>query len=143
MNPGATTRPRASMVRAAVAPDVAASPTKTMRSPRMPTSAVRAGAPVPSTTDPPRMRTSTRCCAASVGAAPSRSGTRPAAPNHVAILRILISSSEPGTLAKKPNYNFEKSRREQDRKKKKEEKRQRKLEASRERREEPPAGDAG
>jgi hypothetical protein len=34
-------------------------------------------------------------------------------------------------LAKKPNYNFEKNRREQDRKKKKEEKRLRKLENSR------------
>jgi hypothetical protein len=34
-------------------------------------------------------------------------------------------------LAKKPNYNLEKNRREQDRKKKKEEKRLRKLENSR------------
>jgi hypothetical protein len=34
-------------------------------------------------------------------------------------------------LAKKPNYNFEKNRREQDRKKKKEEKRLRRLENSR------------
>jgi len=34
-------------------------------------------------------------------------------------------------LAKKPNYNFEKNRREQDRKKKQEEKRLRKLENSR------------
>ena len=33
-------------------------------------------------------------------------------------------------MAKKPNYNFEKSRKEQDRKKKKEEKRLRKLENS-------------
>lgn len=39
--------------------------------------------------------------------------------------------SETSTLAKKPNYNFEKNRREQDRKKKKEEKRLRKLENSR------------
>jgi len=34
-------------------------------------------------------------------------------------------------LAKKPNYNFEKNRKEQDRKKKKEEKRLRRLENSR------------
>ena len=34
-------------------------------------------------------------------------------------------------MAKKPNYNFEKNRREQDRKKKKEEKRLRRLENSR------------
>lgn len=34
-------------------------------------------------------------------------------------------------MAKKPNYNFEKNRREQDRKKKQEEKRLRKLENSR------------
>jgi hypothetical protein len=33
-------------------------------------------------------------------------------------------------LAKKPNYNFEKSRKEQERKRKKEEKRRRKLENS-------------
>ena len=39
--------------------------------------------------------------------------------------------SETRALAKKPNYNFEKNRREQDRKKKKEEKRLRKLENSR------------
>jgi hypothetical protein len=55
------------------------------------------------------------------------------------IFEILISSAELSNLAKKPNYNFEKSRKEQERKKKKEEKRQRKLEASRERREEPSA----
>jgi hypothetical protein len=40
-------------------------------------------------------------------------------------------------LAKKPNYNFEKNRREQDRKKKKEEKRLRRLENSRSQAEEP------
>jgi hypothetical protein len=39
--------------------------------------------------------------------------------------------SETHALAKKPNYNLEKNRREQDRKKKKEEKRLRKLENSR------------
>ena len=39
--------------------------------------------------------------------------------------------SEIRPLAKKPNYNLEKNRREQDRKKKKEEKRLRKLENSR------------
>lgn len=39
--------------------------------------------------------------------------------------------SEIHALAKKPNYNLEKNRREQDRKKKKEEKRLRKLENSR------------
>jgi hypothetical protein len=44
-------------------------------------------------------------------------------------------------LAKKPNYNLEKNRREQDRKKKKEEKRLRKLENSRSDSAEP-SGDA-
>jgi hypothetical protein len=44
-------------------------------------------------------------------------------------------------LAKKPNYNFEKNRREQDRKKKKEEKRLRRLENSRSDRTEPPDSD--
>ena len=39
--------------------------------------------------------------------------------------------SETRALAKKPNYNLEKNRREQDRKKKKEEKRLRKLDSSR------------
>jgi hypothetical protein len=42
-------------------------------------------------------------------------------------------------LARKPNYNFEKNRREQDRKKKKEEKRLRRLENSRNQAAEPPA----
>lgn len=37
--------------------------------------------------------------------------------------------TENANLAKKPNYNFEKNRREQEKKKKKEEKRLRKLEA--------------
>jgi hypothetical protein len=50
-------------------------------------------------------------------------------------------------LAKKPNYNLEKNRREQDRKKKKEEKRLRKLENSRNDSAEPaadePQDDAG
>jgi hypothetical protein len=46
-------------------------------------------------------------------------------------------STEIFTLAKKPNYNFEKNRREQDRKKKKEEKRLRRLENSRSQAEEP------
>jgi hypothetical protein len=45
--------------------------------------------------------------------------------------------TESFTLAKKPNYNFEKNRREQDRKKKKEEKRLRRLENSRGHAEEP------
>lgn len=40
-------------------------------------------------------------------------------------------------LPKKPNYNFEKSRKEQERKKKKEEKRQRKLENSKHNPDEP------
>ena len=40
-------------------------------------------------------------------------------------------------MAKKPNYNFEKNRKEQERKKKKEEKRLRRLENSRSQREEP------
>jgi hypothetical protein len=56
-NPGVTTRPSASSVRLAepsTAP-VPLSPTATMRSPRTATSARRAGAPVPSTTVPPRM----------------------------------------------------------------------------------------
>jgi hypothetical protein len=42
-----------------------------------------------------------------------------------------VPPSETRALAKKPNYNLEKNRREQDRKKKKEEKRLRKLENSR------------
>lgn len=42
-----------------------------------------------------------------------------------------LPPSETSALAKKPNYNLEKNRREQDRKKKKEEKRLRKLENSR------------
>jgi len=49
--------------------------------------------------------------------------------------------SETRTLAKKPNYSFEKNRREQDRKKKKEEKRQRKLENSRNEADEPATAD--
>lgn len=44
-------------------------------------------------------------------------------------------------MAKKPNYNLEKNRREQDRKKKQEEKRLRKLENAR-RDSEEPSGDA-
>ena len=44
-------------------------------------------------------------------------------------MRLLVPCGE-RQLAKKPNYNFEKSRKEQDRKKKKEEKRLRKLENS-------------
>jgi hypothetical protein len=44
-------------------------------------------------------------------------------------------------LAKKPNYNFEKNRKEQERKKKKEEKRQRRLENSRSSPDEIPAND--
>ena len=51
-------------------------------------------------------------------------------------------SSEIRALAKKPNYNFEKNRREQDRKKKQEEKRLRKLENSRQNTE-PPAEEFG
>jgi hypothetical protein len=49
--------------------------------------------------------------------------------------------SETRALAKKPNYNLEKNRREQDRKKKKEEKRLRKLENSRNDRAEPSGDD--
>src|SRR5947209_2356226 len=49
MKPGATTRSLASMVRRAVSPT---SPTLAMRPPAMPTSARRAGAPVPSTSAP-------------------------------------------------------------------------------------------
>jgi hypothetical protein len=41
---------------------------------------------------------------------------------------LRVPPSESLALAKKPNYNLEKNRREQDRKKKKEEKRLRKLE---------------
>src|SRR5438132_5710108 len=53
--PGATTRPVASMVRPASS---STSPTATMRPSRMPMSALRRGAPVPSTTLPPMMRQS-------------------------------------------------------------------------------------
>lgn len=62
----------------------------------------------------------------------------PAAP----IARGVIFHAPPTesfTLARKPNYNFEKNRREQDRKKKKEEKRLRRLENSRNQAAEPPA----
>jgi hypothetical protein len=52
------------------------------------------------------------------------------------------SPSETRALAKKPNYNFEKNRREQDRKKKQEEKRLRKLENSRRDSTEPSGDDA-
>ena len=52
-----------------------------------------------------------------------------------------MSPSETRALAKKPNYNLEKNRREQDRKKKKEEKRLRKLENSRNDRAEPSGDD--
>jgi hypothetical protein len=51
--------------------------------------------------------------------------------------------SEIRALAKKPNYNFEKNRREQDRKKKKEEKRLRRLENSRNGHAEPEGDDSG
>ena len=44
---------------------------------------------------------------------------------------LAMPPSETSALAKKPNYNLEKNRREQDRKKKKEEKRLRRLENSR------------
>ena len=44
-------------------------------------------------------------------------------------------------MAKKPNYNFEKSRKEQERKKKKEEKRLRRLENSRSNQDELPPED--
>jgi len=55
MNPGATTRPSASMTR--FAPSFAV-PTMAILSPEMATSATRALAPVPSTTLPLRMRRS-------------------------------------------------------------------------------------
>src|ERR1700730_1341200 len=55
MNPGATTQPSASMTRAAREP---ARPTRLMRSPDTPTSAVKGGRPLPSTTVPPRRRRS-------------------------------------------------------------------------------------
>jgi hypothetical protein len=56
MKPGATIRPVASMVRAALAP--ARSPTAEMRPSLMPTSASKRGALVPSMTVPRRMRRS-------------------------------------------------------------------------------------
>src|SRR5262245_10480888 len=56
MKPGATISPAASMTRAASAPG--RSPTSRIRSPSTATSARRAGAPVPSTTVPPRTSTS-------------------------------------------------------------------------------------
>src|SRR5262245_45279173 len=55
MKPGATTQPVASLVRTARA---ATSPTATIRSPRMATSPGAPGAPLPSTTVPPRIRRS-------------------------------------------------------------------------------------
>ena len=54
MKPGATTAPPASKIVLAVGPQVRA-PTSTMRPARTRTSARRRGAPVPSTTSPPRM----------------------------------------------------------------------------------------
>jgi hypothetical protein len=48
MNPGATMRPRASMVRVATSRRAPGAPTKTMRSPRMAMSAPLAALPVPS-----------------------------------------------------------------------------------------------
>src|SRR5258708_29255921 len=56
MKPGETTWPVASIVSRAVA--AARSPTASMRPSRIPTSARRAGAPVPSRTSPPRIRRS-------------------------------------------------------------------------------------
>src|SRR5687767_8158926 len=53
MKPGATTNPRASTVRAALA--AARSPISAILSPRIPTSTRRAGAPEPSNTSPPRI----------------------------------------------------------------------------------------
>src|SRR3954466_9011557 len=53
--PGVTSNPSASIVRAASS---AMAPISVMRPSRTPTSAVRAGAPVPSTTLPPRIRRS-------------------------------------------------------------------------------------
>src|SRR5262252_8434514 len=82
MNPGATMSPVASIVRAAVTRLTAASPTNAILSPVTPTSARRLGAPLPSTSVPPRMRMSTRCCAPSSAgrnthsAAPSAEYTR-------------------------------------------------------------------
>src|SRR5688572_10909943 len=55
-HPGVTTRPSASMVRRAAAPRRA--PTEVMRPRSTATSAVRDGAPVPSTRVPPEMRRS-------------------------------------------------------------------------------------
>src|SRR6185369_10555677 len=59
MNPGATIAPSASMVRSA---EPRTSPSAAMRPSRMPRSPRRAGAPVPSTSVPPRMRRS-KCSA--------------------------------------------------------------------------------
>src|SRR5436190_10012944 len=55
MKPGVTVLPVASMT---VAASAVTSPIWTIRSPRTPTSARRAAAPVPSTTEPPRITTS-------------------------------------------------------------------------------------
>ena len=54
MKPGATTRPETSSTRSAA--PVRCGATATMRSPSTATSAARPGAPVPSTTVPPRKR---------------------------------------------------------------------------------------
>src|SRR5688572_27328341 len=54
MKPGATTLPRASITRSAW--PASAGPMATMRSPSTATSAARAGAPEPSMSEPPRMR---------------------------------------------------------------------------------------
>jgi hypothetical protein len=69
MNPGATMRPVASIVRAAVMPAPFASPTNTMRSARSATSARRPGVPEPSYSVPLVMSTSAAvACAAAARA---------------------------------------------------------------------------
>src|SRR5947207_12505172 len=75
-NPGVTKAPVASTVRSAVP---ATEPTSTTRPSRMATSAVRAGAPVPSTTVPPRMTTSNSDIISPPVAALGRGATAPAA----------------------------------------------------------------
>src|SRR5262245_28221361 len=95
--PGATTRPLASSTCVAVA--LARSPTAAMRSPRMPTSAARAAAPVPSTTWPPRISRSNGCCAALAAAnsaSAATTGARAKVPRGerriAAMLRLLAGA---------------------------------------------------
>src|SRR5271163_5204225 len=73
MKPGLTIRPVTSSVRAART--LVESPTSTMRSPRIPTSAMTALVPEPSMTCPPRSNRSTCICASATAASAKKTNT--------------------------------------------------------------------